>query len=105
MIRHCVFIRFKSDTPPLVKTEIYRSIAALKSRLGGMLAVHAGQNVSPETGMDKGYTYGFVIDFDDDVSRDVYLEDAEHKEIGARIVAHAEGGVEGVLVFDLDMKP
>ncbi|MBA8903683.1 hypothetical protein FHW17_004597 [Phyllobacterium sp. P30BS-XVII] len=53
--------------------------------------------------MDKGYSEGFIIDFADAVARDTYLEDAEHRAIGGRIVASAIAGVEGVFVFDLDM--
>ena len=102
MIRHCVFIRYKSDTRPDVKRQIGAEIAALKGRLAGLRAVHLGANVSPE-GLDKGHSEGFMVDFDDEAALHRYLADAEHKKTGAKIVASAEGGLDGVFVYDLSM--
>jgi hypothetical protein len=102
MIRHCVFIHFKPTISPAYKAELFNEINALKPRLPGMLAVHIGVNVSPETGMDKGFSDGFMVDFDDSFARDAYLEDAGHKETGARLVAAAQGGIQGILVYDLE---
>lgn len=101
MIRHCVFIRYRAETSAGQKAEIYREISALKGRLPGLLAVHAGDNVSPETGMDKGYSEGFIVDFDGPAARDAYLADPEHRATGAKIVAAAEGGIAGIFVYDL----
>lgn len=102
MIRHCVFIRFKPTISVAYKTELFNEIDALKDRLPGMVAVHTGTNISPETGMDKGFSDGFIVDFADSFSRDAYLEDPEHKQTGGRLVAAAEGGVAGILVYDLE---
>lgn len=103
MIRHCVFIRFKPIISTARKAELFREIEMLKDRLPGILAVHVGVNVSPETGMDKGYSDGFIVDFDDSFARDAYLEDPEHKKAGAQLVAAAEGGLDGILVYDLEI--
>lgn len=101
MIRHCVFIRFRADIPAAEKATIYREIGDLKGRIDGMLAVHVGDNVSPETGMDKGFAEGFIVDFDTPEARDRYLADPEHQKTGGRIVAAAEGGLAGIFVYDL----
>jgi hypothetical protein len=103
MIRHCVFIRFRPDVSREEKDRIFSEIAALKSRLPGFRAAHIGANVSPETGMDKGYAEGFIVDFDGAAARDAYLDDPEHKKTGAKIVAAAEGGLAGILVYDLEI--
>ena len=103
MIRHCVFIRFKPTISVAYKTELFNEIDALKDRLPGMVAVHIGTNVSPETGMDKGYSAGFIIDFADAAARDAYLVHPEHQKVGARIVDACEGGVDGVLVYDIEI--
>jgi len=102
MIRHCVFIRFKPTISPAYKAELFNEIDALKDRLPGMAAVHIGTNVSPEEGMDKGFADGFIVDFEDSFSRDAYLADPEHRETGTRLVAAAEGGIAGILVYDLE---
>lgn len=102
MIRHCVFIRFKPTISTAYKSELFNEIDMLKDRLPGMLAVHVGTNVSPEEGLDKGFSDGFIVDFADSFSRDAYLQDPGHRETGARLVAAAEGGVAGILVYDLE---
>ncbi len=102
MIRHCVFIRFKPTVSAARKAELFSEIEALKDHLPGLLAVHVGANVSPEAGMDKGFSDGFVVDFTDSAARDAYLEDPEHKEVGGRLVAAAEGGADGIFVYDLE---
>lgn len=103
MIRHCVFIRFRSEVTQDEKNGIFAEIAALKSRLPGFLAAHVGVNVSPEIGMDKGYSDGFIVDFDGPAARDAYLADEEHRKTGAKIVAAAVGGLEGILVYDIEV--
>lgn len=103
MIRHCVFIRFKEDVTAEVKATIYQEIADLKGRLLGILDVRSGSNVSPEVGMDKGFSDGFIVDFATASDRDTYLADGEHQKTGAKIVAAAEGGLQGVFVFDLEI--
>ena len=103
MIRHSVFIRYRKGVSPAAKAEINAEISALKARLPGLLAVHVGDNVSPETGMDKRFSEGFVVDFADAAARDAYLADEEHRKTGAKIVAAAEGGIEGISVYDIEV--
>lgn len=103
MIRHCVFIRFRADVPDDERADILDGIAALRHELPGIEAVHVAPNTSPETGMDKGYSAGFIVDFDGQEARDAYLDHPQHKAAGARIVAAAEGGLDGILVYDLEI--
>ena len=103
MIRHCVFINFQSNITQSHKAELFNLLDALKLRLSGILSVNVGSNVSPESGMDKGYSDGFIIDFATAADRDNYLVDPEHQRIGAELVNAAEGGVDGILVFDLSV--
>ena len=100
MIRHCVFIKFKDDVNEDHKRQLFADIEALQAHLEGILAVHIGANVSPE-GMDKGYSDGFVVDFVDAAARDVYLADPQHGKAGAGLTAAAQGGTEGIFVYDI----
>lgn len=104
MIRHCVFIQFKPEISQERITELFDEIDALKHHMKGVLAVHVGSNVSPEEGMDKGYSNGFIVDFDNAESRDIYLNNAEHQAVGAQLVEAAVNGVEGILVYDLEIE-
>lgn len=104
MIRHCVFVQFKRSVTAEHRAALFNEIAALQSRLAGILDVHVGRNISPEKGMDKGYADGFMVDFTGADARDAYLNDAEHQRTGARLVKAAEGGVAGILVYDLETR-
>jgi catechol 2,3-dioxygenase-like lactoylglutathione lyase family enzyme len=79
-------------------TEVMAGLEALRERLvmGPMVW---GPNGSPE-GFDRGYNFGFTIDFPTGEARDLYLADAGHQALGARLCKCCEGGAEGLLVVD-----
>ena len=99
MIRHCVFVKFKTSVSRADRDALYADLAGLKSKVPGMLGIVAGSNVNPE-GLGQGFEEGFLIDFEDVAARDAYLVHPEHQAIGGRIVAATEGGVHGLFVFD-----
>ena len=99
MIRHCVFVKFKTSVSRADRDALYADLAGLKPRVSGMLGIVAGGNVNPE-GLGQGFEEGFLIDFEDVAARDAYLVHPEHQAIGGRIVAATEGGVQGLFVFD-----
>lgn len=103
MIRHCVLIRSSPAAGAAVAElpEVFAALAHLGERLPGMLAFAGGPDVSPE-GLQRGYAHVFTIDFADAAARDAYLADPEHKALGARLKAAAEGGREGILVVDFE---
>ncbi len=103
MIRHCVFIRFRSTVSDTEKQAIFAEITALKPRIPGFITAHVGPNVSPETGMDMGRSEGFIVDFENAKARDAYLADPEHAKTGMKIVEAALGGVDGIFVYDLEV--
>jgi len=102
MIRHCVFVKYRAEVARAERDAIYASLELLIPKIPGMLSVEFGPNVSPE-GLGKGFDEGFFVEFNDANARDAYLVDPDHQAIGARIVGLAEGGVDGILVFDLDI--
>ena len=102
MIRHIVALRFRAGTPDAVKSAVFADLAGLQHSIPGVLAFHAGPNISVEP-LSRGFDDVFWFDFRDAAVRDAYLVDPAHQAIGARIVALTEGGPEGVFVFDLAM--
>lgn len=100
-IRHCVFVKFRADVPVTEKQAIYEQLAALGEHLE-LDAMSYGPNASPE-GLHQGFVDGFTMDFPDAAARDAYLVDPAHKEVGDRLVAALEGGVAGLLVFDIEV--
>ena len=100
MIRHCVFVKFRTAVSGAERQAIYDQLAALRGHLSGIEAMSFGPNVSPER-LGQGFADGFVIDFRDGASRDAYLVDPAHQAAGGRLVAALEGGVGGLVVFDI----
>ncbi len=103
MIRHCVFINFDPAVSETTIDDLMQDIADLRAHLPGIVAMQVGGNVSPEVGMDKGYSRGFTIDFDSPDSRDIYLADPAHQAAGARLVNAAVGGIDGIFVYDMEI--
>ncbi len=99
MIRHVVLLKFRRDVTPQRIDGLLAEVAALKDKIGGILSVSGGANNSPE-GLEKGFAHGFVVDFADAAARDAYLPHPEHVKVGGRLVDAAEGGLDGILVFD-----
>ena len=102
MIRHCVLAKFRSEVRDAEKQSIFAALDALRDVVDGIEAAHFGRNVSPE-GLGKGFDDGFTIDFRDAAARDAYLVHPAHQEAGARLVAAVDDGIDGLVVFDLDL--
>lgn len=100
MILHCVFLRFKSATTTSDKHAIYEAIVALKDVIPGIVDVKYGQNVSPE-GLNGGFLDGFVMTLESTEARDAYLVHPSHVAVGERIVSLTDGGLAGLMVFDM----
>ncbi|MCF1709264.1 Dabb family protein [Tabrizicola sp. J26] len=100
MIRHIVLIRFRPDLSEGAIATLFMALPKLAARLPGVRGFAAGRSESPEQ-IERGYLHGFTIDFDDWQALATYQADPEHKAFGAALVAHAAGGLDGILVFDL----
>lgn len=100
MIRHCVFVRFRSDVSHEQKAGIYAELESLRELVPGFVGMSAGGNVSPE-GVHQGFLDGFTMDFVDEAARDAYLVHPAHKAAGAKLVEALEGGRDGLIVFDI----
>ncbi len=100
MIRHIVLIRFR---PELGETEIatlFAELHQIRGKISGLLSIASGRSDSPEK-MERGYLHGFVLNFSDWDALQAYQDCPDHQEFGAKLVAGAQEGKEGILVFDL----
>ena len=98
MIRHIVLIRFRPDISDARAAELLAPLGPLSERLG--FTASWGKSESPEQ-IERGYMHGFIADFADWPALEAYQQDAAHKAFGAGLVQHAQGGIDGILVFDL----
>lgn len=102
MIRHIVLTRFAPETTEETISAIYDGLRSVSERLPGAGGFTGGRSQSPEQ-IERGYMHGFVIDFDSWDALQTYAEDEEHKGYGSQLVANAVGGIDGILVLDLDV--
>lgn len=103
MIRHIVLTKFKPETEERDILDIYAGLSDLTRRLSGAQGFTGGRSESPEQ-IERGYTHAFVIDFDSWEDLETYAKHPEHQALGARIVENAVGGIDGVLVLDLNVE-
>ena len=102
MIRHIVLTKFKPDVPEDTIKGIYDGLSALSEKLPGAANFTGGRSESPEQ-IERGYMHGFVIDFDSWDALQTYADNDDHKALGGQLVANAVGGIDGILVLDLDV--
>jgi hypothetical protein len=102
MIRHIVLTKFKPDVPEDRIARIYAGLAAVTKALPGARDFKGGRSDSPEK-IERGYQHGFVIDFDNWDALANYAANPDHKALGQQLVDNAEGGIDGILVLDIDL--
>ncbi|MEM1361766.1 MAG: Dabb family protein [Pseudomonadota bacterium] len=102
MIRHIVLTQFTPHTPEAKIAQIYAELAAVAEKLDGAFGFTGGRSESPEK-IERGYMHGFVIDFDDWAALERYAQNAEHQALGQQLVDNAVGGIDGILVLDLEV--
>lgn len=102
MIRHIVLARLRADVTEADATDLWRDLHAIEGKVEGLLSIAAGRSESPER-IERGYLHGFTVDFTDWAALAAYQAHPAHRAFGARLVAHTDGGIDGILVFDLDM--
>lgn len=104
MIRHIVLLRFQHTTSETMISDLFAELHRINGKVPGLLQISAGKSESPEQ-MERGYMHGFIVDFTDWAALQAYQDHPDHKVLGGKLVEAAIGGLEGILCFDLDVKP
>jgi stress responsive alpha/beta barrel protein len=101
MITHMVLLKIKPSVPAQKVERVLADIGALRKVIPGIRSYSAGAYTSPE-GMNKGYTHGFCMVFDDAARRDAYLPHPAHEVVKKKVLELLEGGLDGVVAFDFE---
>lgn len=101
MIHHIVLVNFRTEITADQRQGYWDRLDLLAQKLDGLVSAVFGRNTNEE-GLSRGYNDGFVMVFRDAASRDAYLEHPEHKAVAGAMVAVLEGGIDGVVVADLE---
>ena len=102
MLKHCVFLNFKNDVPTGEKEAIMEGLASLVGVVDGMVAMSFGPNLDFEK-KTPDFDYGFIVTFRDRNAHLAYETHEAHIEMGGRLVAACDGGVDGIVVFDVEV--
>lgn len=95
LLRHVVLIKFKEGTSSSDIAKVENAFGALEDKIPEIRGYEWGTNNSPE-GADKGFTHCFLVTFESEEDREVYLPHPDHQAFVEVLTPH----LEDVLVID-----
>ena len=78
-LRHFVCFKYKSEVSKKKVAEVEKAFVGLEKKIKEIKAFEKGVNNSPEA-LNKGFKHCYMITFDSEKGRDVYLEHPDHKK-------------------------
>ena len=100
MIHHVVLLRLRPEVTDADIAAVFAELQALQGDLPGLRSVASGRSASPEH-IARGYMPGLIMRFDDWDALQRYQDDSRHRAAATSLAPAAQGGLDGVLVFDL----
>ena len=94
-LRHLVLFKFKESATSSDILQVEKAFTDLPSKIEQIKDFEWGINISPEN-LNKGFTHGFLLTFNSEKDRDLYLPHPDHKAF----VKLIEPFLEDVLVVD-----
>ena len=101
MIKHCVFLNFKSETSESEQFDIFEGLSNLKNQIEGLNDFEYGNNLDFEQ-KSADYNSGFIASFENHQALLEYNEHPEHALLGSKLVSMCKGGHQGIIVFDIE---
>lgn len=86
--------------PAAKRLQLVQAFESLLGHFDGLVALHAGANL-PFEHKDHGFDHGFIARFKNAQALANYQADTRHQALGAALVQHASGGLDGIFVFDM----
>ena len=81
-LRHVVLFKFKEDADPEAIAKAEEAFVALPGKIPEIRDFEWGMNNSPE-GLNKGLTHCYILTFNSEEDRTIYLPHPDHKAFGA----------------------
>jgi hypothetical protein len=95
MLRHVVLFKFKDTSTPAQVKEVEDAFRKVPTKIKEVKGFEWGLNNSPES-LDQGFTHAFLVTFESEAARDIYLPHPEHKAFVKVLEPH----LDKVLVID-----
>lgn len=80
MIHHIVLFKFYENTDPKKIQDLADALQTLSQEIPGVSHYVWGPSISTEN-LEKGYTHGFIMTFENILDRDNYLPHPLHQEL------------------------
>ena len=96
-VRHIVVFKYTEDATEAQIKEITDAFRALKDKIPGIIGFEHGVNNSPE-GLNLDFTHVYLLTFENEEARDVYLPHPEHAAFGELL--RGSGIFDGAYVVD-----
>ena len=101
MIKHCVFLNFKSEISESEQFDIFEGLSNLKNQVEGLNDFEYGNNLDFEQ-KSADFNSGFIASFENRQALLEYNEHPEHALLGSKLVSMCKGGHQGIIVFDIE---
>lgn len=83
VLRHVVSFQFKEEIPAERREQAVKDFLALKDEIPGIESFEGGEDISVE-GLNKGFTHCFILTFENEVARDVYIPHPAHEKLAEK---------------------
>lgn len=80
VLRHVVSFQFNEDISEERKAQAVQDFFALKDEIPEIKKFEGGENIN-EQGLNKGFTHWFVLTFENEAARDIYLPHPAHQRV------------------------
>ena len=100
MLKHCVFLNFKTEISESEQFDIFEGLSMLKDQIEGWVEFEYGNNLDFEH-KSADYNSGFIASFENRQALLEYNEHPEHALLGSKLVSMCKGGHQGIIVFDI----
>jgi hypothetical protein len=94
-LRHVVMFKFKETATPEDIAKVEKAFTALPGKISAIRNFEWGTNNSPER-LNKGFTHCFLLTFNSEEDRSIYLPHPDHQNFGKEISAY----IQDVIVVD-----
>jgi hypothetical protein len=101
MIKHFVLLQIADHIKTNEIEKMVNKLVELKNTsIPQIKKISYGKSCSIE-GLERGFNYAFVMEFENVSERDIYINHADHKKVSAEyILPILKNGIESVIVFD-----
>jgi hypothetical protein len=101
MLKHCVFLNFRTEVSESEQFKIFEGLSMLKNQVKGLVEFEYGNNLDFEQ-KSADYNSGFIVSFENRQALVEYSEHPEHVLLGANLVSMCKDGHQGIIVFDIE---